>query len=316
MPPLPLSVPILQAPIGSCATPQLASAVSEAGGIGALALTWCSPEAAARMVSETRCRTNRPFQVNFVLSFEPVCLRAALEAGAPIVTFSWGLSAPSIALAHEFGALVGVQVSTAAGAELALGAGADFLIAQGVEAGGHVQATRPLASVLEDVVSVAKGYPVVAAGGIATGRQIAAVLKKGASAAMLGTRFVASTESNAHHDYKSRLLSAQSSDSTLTLCFDLGWPYAAHRVLRNKTLDTWESAGCPPSGRRPGEHDEIAHLNGKSVKRYQDMPALVGMEGSLDELCLYAGTGVGEIKSIEPAATLIKRLVADIAEGM
>jgi nitronate monooxygenase len=207
---------------------------------------------------------------------------------------------------------MGVQVTTPDGAKRALDCGADFLVCQGVEAGGHVQATQPLALVLPQVISEARSVPVVAAGGIGSGIAMAAVLRMGAAAAMFGTRFVASDESLAHASYKKRLVESSAQNASLTLCFDLGWPYAAHRVLRNDTLDTWEAAGCPPSGFRPGEGDTVATLpNGKVFKRYEDAPALLDMQGSVLDLCLYAGLSVAEINEIRPAAELVDTLWAE-----
>jgi nitronate monooxygenase len=142
-------------------------------------------------VRQVRAVTGRVFQVNFVLAFPPRSLPAALEAGAPVVTFSWGDPAPHLGLVRAAGARVGVQVTTPAGASRALDSGVDFLICQGVEAGGHVQATRPLWDVLPRVVEAAGEVPVIAAGGIGDGVGTARALALGAAGAMLGTRFVA-----------------------------------------------------------------------------------------------------------------------------
>src|SRR5438874_8187739 len=112
--------------------------------MGAMALTWTAPEVAAEQVRQVRAVTERPFLVNFALAFPPTSLPAALEAGAPVVSFSWGDPAPYVAPVRAAGALFGVQVTNAAGAKRALALGADFLICQGLEAGGHVQSTTPL----------------------------------------------------------------------------------------------------------------------------------------------------------------------------
>ena len=259
-----------------------------------------------------RQHTNQPFQVNFVLAFEPHSLQPALEAGAPIVTFSWGQPKKHAAMVRSYGAKYGVQVSTCDGARMALDDGADFLVCQGVETGGHVQATQTLFQVLPQIVEEAGRTPVVAAGGIASGADIARVLRLGAAGALLGTRFVASVESLAHDAYKQLLVESHADRSALTLCFDGGWPYAAHRVLRNRTFEIWEAAGCPATGAHPGEGDVVASTpSGKKFFRYESTPALRGMEGNVNELCLYAGQGLDRIDAVLPAAELVSSLWRD-----
>ena len=304
-----LRVPLVQAPTGSIAGPELAIAVANAGAMAALALTWTPPDEAARVVAQVRAGTSGPFLANFALAFPPDSLDAALEAGVPIVTFSWGDAQPYIGPVHRAGAKVGVQVTNVCGAVRAAEMGADFLICQGVEAGGHVQSHTALADLLPRIVAAARGVPVIAAGGIATGRQIADALKSGAAAASLGTRFVATRESRAHAQYKRLLAEAETGDAALTVCFEGGWPYAAHRVLRNSTLETWETAGCPPVGQRPGEGERVgATASGEPIFRYEDTAPRIGMTGGIETMCLYAGTGVGQITDVPPAAEIISRL--------
>ena len=110
-----LDYPIFQAPTGSTAGSDLAAAVSKAGGLGAMGLTWTSPEEARKRVSQVRAATRRAFQVNFVLAFAPRALAAALEAGAPVVTFSWGNPEPYLGMVRAGGAQVGVQVTSIEG---------------------------------------------------------------------------------------------------------------------------------------------------------------------------------------------------------
>lgn len=301
---------IIQAPIGSLASVELVSAVSNAGGLGCLALTWTDAQLAVSLVAAVKSKTSAPFAANFVLAFEPRALTAVLEAGVPIVTFSWGLPGALVKSARSFGAAVGVQVGTVEGAKRALEQDCDFIICQGIEAGGHVQSSTPLRELLPRIVALAGAVPVVAAGGLADGADIAEVKSLGAQAAMLGTRFVASTESYAHRVYKEALLAAGTQDTALTGCFDGGWPYALHRVLRNSTLVNWEAAGCPPSGHRPGEGDIVARLKtGSPVHRYDDMQASADMSGDLVDCCLYAGMGVGKITEVRSAGTLVKELL-------
>jgi len=149
-----------------------------------------------------------------------------------------------------------------------LDAGADYLACQGTEAGGHVQASRGLYETLPIVLQKAKAKPVIASGGIGNGAGVRKALLAGASAAMLGTRFVATIESNAHQDYKQALVTAHAHDTALTICFQDGWP-ALHRVLRNRTFVKWERAGSPSPGKRSGEGEQVTTRgSGQKVFRY------------------------------------------------
>lgn len=301
--------PIMQAPIGSLASAELVAAVSNAGGLGCVALTWTGADAARRLVTEVKARTQRAFAANFVLAFAPTALTAALEAGVPAVTFSWGLPGQLVRIVRSFGAAVGVQVGAVEGAKRAFQDGCDFIICQGSEAGGHVQSSSPLRELLSAVVAEANGVPVFAAGGLADGNDIADVMLLGASAVMMGTRFVASNESYAHPDYKTALLAASAQDTVLTACFEGGWPHALHRVLRNPTLRNWEAMGCPPPGGRPGEGETLAEQKlGEPILRYDDTPPSVDMTGDILSCCLYAGTGVTKISEIQCAETLVTDL--------
>lgn len=304
-----LEYPIFQAPIGGAATPELASATSAAGAMGALALTWTPPEVAEALISQIRTRTDKPFQANFVLASPPVALPHALAAGVPVVTFSWGDPTPYLAQVKAAGVRVGVQVTNAPGAQRMIDEGVDFLICQGIEAGGHVQSTTPLWSLLPKILEVSGDVPVIATGGIGDGAGIARALAMGAAGAMLGTRFVATQESNAHPTYKQKLIDATALDTALTVCFDGDWPYAAHRVIRNATLETWEASGCPPVGQRPGEGEVVAlTAEGEALRRYTDTPPRRGMTGSVLDLCLYAGTSCEHITDIPTVSQLIHRL--------
>ncbi len=306
-------LPLIQAPIGSAATPALVTSVCRAGGLGGLALTWDNPADAAAKVSALRADLGKtPFFANFVLHFPCEALDSSLDAGVPVVTFSWGLDAARIARAHRAGAKVGVQVANAEGARRAIDAGADFLIAQGIEAGGHVQSTTPLVTLLPQVLDVAGDRPVIAAGGIASASAITRVIAAGAAAATLGTRFLATREAAVHPDYQAALLAARAEDTAFTNCFDIDWPFAMHRVLRNSTFTAWEAAGAPQPPHRPGEGDIVFRQNGTGYVRYCDTPPGPGANGDALGACLYAGTGVGDIDRIEGAGELVSRFGAEV----
>jgi NAD(P)H-dependent flavin oxidoreductase YrpB (nitropropane dioxygenase family) len=307
------TIPIVQAPIGSAAAVALAGAVSRAGGLGGVGLSWSDPEETTAIVRSMQAAAGgHPVYGNFVLHFPCEGFDAALDAGLAVVTLSFGIDAARVARAQRAGARVGIMVGSRAGARLALEAGADFLIAQGLEAGGHVQSTTPGTDLLPAVLDEVGTMPVLAAGGIATAEGIARVLATGAAGAVMGTRFIATAEAGYHDDYKTALVAASGTDTVLTNCFDLGWPYAMHRVLRNDTFNAWEAAGCPQAPNRPGEDEIVFHNGPEAVPRYADMPPLPDAVGSLLSAALYSGTGVGDIRSIEPAGHLMARFGAEM----
>ncbi len=307
-----LKYPIFSAGMGATAVPELAIAVSNAGGLGAVG-TGLNPttDLVRQRVSKAKSATDRPFAVNILLARDHEALPVALDAGAPLIQFAWGIpTAEAVAAVRKAGAKMGIQISSADGARRALDVGADYLICQGTEAGGHVQATRPLYEIVSAVIDEAKTVPVLVAGGIANGTQIRRALLAGASGVLIGTRFVATKEAGAHQDYKSAITRATAADTVLTVCFQDGWINAPHRVLRNRTFEMWEAAGCPPPGKRPGEGDVIATntVTGITRRRYSTASAGPDDRGTLLELALWAGQGVDAIRDIPSAGELVGRL--------
>jgi nitronate monooxygenase len=307
-----LKYPIVQAPAGGA---ELAAAISNAGALGHIAL-WAGAQteaAAATAVKNLRGQTTRPFLANYVLTFEPRSLGAALDAGLPAVQFSWGIPTnESVAAIRKAGAKFGVQVGTALAARAAVDAGAAYLVAQGNEAGGHVQSSAPLAELLPLVLKEAGNVPVLVAGGITTGQRLRAALNAGASGAVMGTRFMATQESSGHDDYKNALVRAHTDDAAMSVCYSDGWPAATHRTLRNGTLNRWEAAGCPPPGKRPGEGDIVARrAGGGGVMRYSIATPSRGLEGAVTDMAMYAGQGVGDVKDIPPVRDLLTRIWAE-----
>lgn len=296
----------MQAPVGSAATPRLATEVSRAGGLGSLAASWTDPAVLREQVRLIRRGTDRPFCVNLVMEFEQdERLEVALEEQVPIVSFSFGLRPEFVARARGSGARVFVQVGSADAARAAADAGADAVIVQGVEAGGHVQSIVGLLPLLVEVRR-AVSLPLLAAGGIGDPASARAALAAGAVAVVMGTRFVASDESAAHEGYKTRLTEARAADTVLTDLFDVGWPESPHRVLRNSTYKRWEAAGRPPSGERPGEGEEVA---GGVLRYASDLPS-ASTDGEVEAMALYAGQSVGSVSVVEPAAAILERFGA------
>jgi nitronate monooxygenase len=301
-----IRVPLMQAPLGRGAGAPLAAAVSAAGGLGTLGASWTEPDVLREQIREITRATDDPFCVNLVLDFEQEeRLEVALAERTPWISFSWGVRPDLIARAHAGGARVMVQVAAADAAREAASAGADALIVQGVEAGGHVESVVGLLPLMVEVAN-AVSLPLVAAGGIADRAAARAAFAAGAQAIAMGTRFLASAECEAHAIYKAALVRAKGSDTVLTDLFDIAWP-APHRVLRNSTFERWEAAGRPTSGSRPGEGDQVARGAGHPIPRYAVNLPRVDVEGDIEAMAMYAGQGVGAIASEEPAGEIVER---------
>ena len=313
-----IELPIIQAPMGGAVGPPLAAAVSNAGGLGMLVPWRANVDTVRRQIREMRALTARPFGVNLVLEFpQEERLAVCLDERVPVISFFWRDPSSLVPLAKAGGAIVMHTVGSAADAKQAISCGVDLVIAQGWEAGGHVRgtvATMPLIPAVVDAVSPA---PVVAAGGIADGRGLAAALALGASGAWIGTRFLASHEAAIHPRYRELLLQANENDTVyLENFFDIRWPNASHRTLRNKTIEVWEAAGCPPTGKRPGEGEVI----GKSrsigpIVRYQSYTPGADADGDIDAMALWAGQSVGLVSTVQSAGEIVCQ-IADEADAI
>lgn len=308
-----LKYPIVQAPTAGPAGEALAIAVANAGAMGALPLSWDSAEDVSQHVLKVKAATKGSFFVNYILSFPPNTLDKALEAGASIVQFSWGMPGKElVSKVHAARAKMGIQVTGKGSAKTAIALNADYLVCQGTEAGGHVQATKNLESALKEVLEVAGKTPVLVSGGISNGHQIRQWLSKGAAGVVMGTRFVATKESLAHADYKAAITESGDDATVMSACFyKSGFKNrsALQRVIRNDTFNMWEAAGCPPEGQRPGEKDIVAKFTGgNDIERYSDYPPVQSMEGKVRDLAMYAGQGVAHIKDIPSVKDLIVRL--------
>jgi nitronate monooxygenase len=289
----------------------LAAAVSNAGALGTLALSWSGDVAA--VVRETSALTERPFGANLVLEWDQHArLDAALDAGLRIVSLTWGDPEPYVAAVHDAGGTVLHTVGSAEDARRAVAAGVDVVVAQGWESGGHVWgrvATLPLVPAVVDAVAP---VPVIAAGGIGDGRGVSAVLALGAQAAWVGTRFLLADECLVHDRYRQRLADAVETDAEWYAdLYDVGWPNAPHRALRNATAEQWERAGRPPSGSRPGEGEPVAaRASGEPIVRYTSSTPAEGMTGDVDALSLWAGQSVALARVRQPAAEIVADLVS------
>jgi nitronate monooxygenase len=301
--------PIVQAPIA--AVPGLAAAVSNAGALGMVTLTW-SDDAAA-VVRETAALTTRPFGGNFILTSDHHRrLDQALAAGLRIVSFMWGDPGGYIKPVHDAGGIVLHTVGSAEEARRAVAAGVDVVVAQGWEAGGHVWGTVATLPLVPAVVDAVAPVPVIAAGGIGDARGVAAVLALGAQAAWLGTRFLLAEEMPIHQDYRRALIAAAETDPQwYPNLYDIGWPDAPHRALRNSTAKAWEAAGRPPDAQRPGAGEVIAHFaSGEPIVRYEPAPPMTGTTGEIEALSMWAGQSVALARQAQSAADIVKELTS------
>jgi nitronate monooxygenase len=310
-----VDLPVIQAGLGGgVADHRLAVAVSEAGGLGTLGIL--PPAELREEIARARRLSPAAIAANLLLPFaRREHWRAASEADV-VVSF-WGrprrrTERPWL---HQCGSV--------AEALAARSAGADGVIAQGVEAGGHVRGTLPALELLERVrAALPPDYPVLLAGGIARADDVAEALAAGAEAAVLGTRFLASEECGAHPEYKLRVTKA--SETVLTELFGVGWPAAPHRVLRNGATERWlrsnvrgpqlirilNRASGPVARRLPARVQGAAFTRQRpEVPFYSPQPPLEGHPAELLEAApLYAGESVSRIFEVRPAAALVREL--------
>ena len=309
-----ITIPIVQAPIS--AVPELISAVSNAGGLGMIQATWHSVDELLKTIAEVQSRTDRPLGANFVLSLTEkdghAGLDAALDAGVPIISTFWADPAPVIERIHAAGALSLHTVGSAEEARRVVDLGVDVVVAQGVEAGGHVWGQVGTMVLTPSVVDAVPDTHVIAAGGIADGRGLAAALALGAGAVWVGTRLLLAQECDAHPQYCQEILAAKETDTILSSVFDVGWPDAPHRCLINDTLKAWIAADKPPPGKRPNEGEAVAYdVSGEPILRYGFYDPSEGMTGNVTSLAMYAGQGVGLTNRIKPVAKIMQELVTD-----
>jgi nitronate monooxygenase len=301
--------PIVLAPMVDI--PGLAAAVSNAGALGMLTLTWS--EDVGAVVRETAALTERPFGGNLVLTDDRhQRLEQALEAGLRIFSFFLGAPGGYVDAVHDAGGIAMQTVGSAEEARRAVASGVDVIVAQGWEAGGHVGSTVATLPLVPAVVDAVAPVPVIAAGGIGDARAVAAVFALGAQAAWVGTRFLMAEEMPIHEDYRRRLIAAAETDAQwYPNLYDVGWPDSPHRALRNSTARAWEAAGCPPDDQRPGIGDVIAHLaSGEAIVRYEGAPPMVGTTGEIEALSMWAGQSVALARQPQSAADIVAELTS------
>jgi NAD(P)H-dependent flavin oxidoreductase YrpB (nitropropane dioxygenase family) len=301
-------VPIQLAGMGGVVTPELAAAVTNAGGLGMIGVPMLPPAVVAALLEQIGKLARGPFGATFLIPFLD---RAALEVAASrarVVELFYGDPDPAIVeTIHRAGALASWQVGSCAEAVAAERAGCDLIVAQCAAAGGHVRGTIELFPLLSQVLDAVR-VPVLAAGGIATARAVAGALAAGASGVRVGTRFLAAKEADMHPTYLAALVAARAEDTVLTTAYSVGWPDAPHRVLRS-AVSAAEALATPIAGETP--------IGGAvaSIPRFGVYPPLGSTTGRVDAMALYAGESVGAIERAQPAAEIVREL-ADGAERL
>src|SRR4051794_9355744 len=253
------------------------------------------------LVGAARALTARPIGIGFLV---PFLSADALEAAArtvEVVEFFYGEPDPdAIRVVHAGGAVAGWQTGSVAEARAASEAGCDYVVVQGIEAGGHVRGGERLDDLLAEALADLR-VPVVAAGGVGTAERFAALIAAGAAAVRVGTRFVAAEESDAHPTYVAMLIAASARDTVLCEAFSAGWPDAPHRVLR-AAVEAAERLDRPTAG--------VA--GDREIPPFAALPPTRHVEGEIPAMALYAGLSVDAVTCVEPAANIVHELTAGI----
>ena len=299
--------PIALAGMGGETNPELVAAVTNAGGLGILGVSDAPPDKLERVVAETREKARGPFGLNLLLNFmsdEEIDL--VLAKRPAVFSTAWPGDAQDLkaifARAHDHGARVMHMVPTVADALKAAEAGADVIVAQGTDGGGHIGLVGT-AVIVPAVVNAVAPIPVLAAGGIADGRGLAAMLALGATGVLMGTRFLATAEAPYHDAFKQLIID---SDGTVTIVSDVtdimigsDWPGALGRTSRNRVIERWLG--------RPNE------LRRRREEAYRQM-AEARRTGDVDEAAIYYGQSAALIGEILPAAEVVARVVREAEE--
>jgi nitronate monooxygenase len=302
--------PIVQAGTGGVGCADLAAAVANAGGLGMLGMIRRPPLFIREQIRRTRVLTREPFGVNLVPPASPpegidAQLEVCLAEQVPVVSLFWCDAAPYVGRCHAVGVKVMLQVGSVDEARRAVDAGVDMIVAQAFEAGGHVRGHVGLVALVPAICEAVPSVPVLAAGGIADGSGLAAALALGADGVWVGTRFVASEESEAHEDYKKRLVTARETDTVYTEAFHVGWPpHSPHRVLRNALTDGVQ----PPANivARVKAGDRVTE-----IAPFATSAPTIHTEGQTALMANYAGQGVGLIRDVLPAREIVERMATE-----
>ncbi len=309
-------IPIQQTGMGDIAIPSLAAAVANAGALGMIQPNNDrDPRHTEKMIEETRALSTNGgvFGTNFLVpeSFTPdlsVIFRSVEIASkmVRVVEFFYRKPEPKVVeLVHKGGAFASWQVGSKQEAIAAVDAGCDLIVAQGREAGGHLRGKLGRHALLGEILDAVE-IPVLVAGGIGSGRDMAEALSAGASGVTLGTRFVAAKESPAHPQYVKALIESKSEDTVVTEAFSYLWPNSPHRVLRSSVEAAQAFKGDVVARKKPygiGEWFDIHRFECDTITR--------DTEGALSAMPHWAGKGIDHIQRVQSAADIVRELSSE-----
>lgn len=312
-----LETPLINAGMAFVAGPALAAAVSNAGGLGMLGTGMAPPEGLRQMIRATRGLTTRPFGVDLIGTFaEDGHIDVLVEEKVPVAVFFWDLpSKEAAAKLRRANIRFWMQIGRMSEAADAVAHGAEALIVQGSEAGGHNRSEAPLAQLLPRMRRAFPKIPMIAAGGIFDGASMAAALCLGAEAVWCGTRFLASSEADAHAGYKQAVVDAAAGGTEITSVFGPEWPGQEMRVLVNKAVVTARGREAAALAESQGQSIGSVELGGATleVPRYSAILPTPQFNADLDWSCLTAGECAADIHSVEPAGDIVRRMTAEAA---
>jgi len=287
-----IKIPVFQAAMAGLAGPELAAEVSQAGGLGHLGALRVPPRILRQWIEQTRSLTSRPFGVNLVPQYGgpevfEATFQVVLETRPQVLSLFYGDFEDIIPRAKDAGIVTMVQVGSVGEAKKAVKDGADIIIAQGIESGGHIRAQIGLMALLPAIVDIADGRPVIAAGAIHEARAVRAARCLGAQGVWSGTAFLVCDECNTNDAYKQKLIEADTDAPQYLTGYSYGWKYGTpHRAIRGR--GGWNLLRFMGGGLRKSDDPKMA-----------------------DRLSLYAGQGVGFVRERIPA----RQVVAQLAQG-
>jgi NAD(P)H-dependent flavin oxidoreductase YrpB (nitropropane dioxygenase family) len=310
-----LTAPIVNAGMAMIARPALAAAVCEAGGLGTIGADINPPGVLRDLIRQTKTLTKRPFGVDLIGDFvTDEHLAVLIEERVALAIFFWTLPRrEQVERLRAAGIKIWMQIGRVAEADEAIALGADALIVQGAEAGGHNRAEASTMTLFPRIRRRFPGLPLLAAGGIVDGATMAAALVLGADAVWCGSRFLAAQEAEAHDAYKERVLSADVGDTTILSIYGPEWPAQAMRTIVNDGARVARGREAEAIADAAGQIIGATILNGQTipVPRYSAILPTRDFAGDIEQACLTAGQSAGNIDEILPAGEIVRRMTRE-----